>query len=172
MQDPDRITAKDQIGDDTNTPTVLAAPGVECLRRGGVKVKLHGQDGRQATIVCSGDILCMRSEYFQEVLHEWDGEQPIDEVLDCELDEGISLLQYLHRSARVKLVWNRCWAALSVKWVIPDLQETYREVIQQALRATAPLEQGDRVQVDEHVVKAEFGRAIAGTLLRNCSYNG
>lgn len=169
MQTAEDIDSAGTTGDAT---TVLAAPGIDSLRHGGVKIKLFGQDGKEATIVCSGDILCMRSQYFREVLQEWDGEQAIEEVLDCELAEALTLMQYLHRSARTKLMWNRSWAALAVKWVVPDLQDAYREVIQQALRATAPFEEGDKVQVDEHVVKAEFGRAVVGTLLRNCSYLG
>lgn len=121
----------------------IVAPKVGKLSPGSaVEVRLVSSD-KSIAVLCSVDVLKMRSGYFYNILIEQEHSDqqraqanhivwrtPIT-VAETSLFEAAAFLESLHESrALFKGEWNLSWARLSVTWMVEDLVLEYAAQIQ------------------------------------------
>lgn len=129
-------TNGDQLGEMANEPRIIA-PNVSKLSPVSVvEIRLQSLSECVA-ILCSVDVLKMRSVFFHEVLNEqeenvgrdvasseiWREPLVIPEISPF---EAAAFLESLHEGrALFKSEWNFCWARLSVSWQVQEAVVDY-----------------------------------------------
>jgi hypothetical protein len=114
----------------------IVAPNVEKLSPSS-QVEVYLQSHNDCVIVlCSVDVLKMRSEFFCEVLGDQDRAKPINSSIGMTRDpimlqetspfDAAALLEALHESrSGLKGEWSFSWARLSIQWLIEDFIAEY-----------------------------------------------
>eukprot|EP01035_Chromulina_nebulosa_P028385 gene28385-37467_t len=134
-----------EVSNNTNTEARIVAPNVSKLSpHSAVEVRLQSTTECVA-VLCSVDVLKMRSGYFHDVLSEQEKEksrqskpsssaiiwrEPIT-VFESLPYEAAAYLESLHEGrALFRGEWNFCWARLSVSWIIDDMILEYAAQIE------------------------------------------
>jgi len=100
-----------------------------------IEIRLESE-GQSVAILCSVDVLKMRSAFFGSILENQELTQSVQNTSGIWRDpivipepspfEAAAYLESLHEGRSLfKEEWNFCWARLSVHWVVEDLMMEY-----------------------------------------------
>lgn len=118
----------------------IVAPNVSKLSpHSAVEVRLQSAD-QAVAVLCSVDVLKMRSSMFHDILLEQEKRRKEDDfhqdktkmwrkaivIPESHPFEAAALLECVHEGRTIfKDEWNYCWARLSVNWIIEELITEY-----------------------------------------------
>ena len=115
----------------------IVAPHVGKLSQTSVVEICLGGPEEKVSVLCSADVLKMKSAFFHDILIKqeaetgskvglWRGVVQINEAVPF---EAASFLESLHESSKLALEWSYQWARLAVRWQVEEFLLEYADHI-------------------------------------------